>query len=61
MGEEAAGSALSHDCPSRECELVRTRKISPTVSLSVSIKLYVGEFCDGMSKTSNISSVNDCL
>ena len=29
MGGKIAGSALSHDCPSAECELVQTRKISP--------------------------------
>ena len=29
MGEKAVGSALSHDCPSPERELVQTRKIFP--------------------------------
>ena len=61
MGEKAVGSALSHDCPSLERELVQTRKIFPQSVLLESIKLYVGGFRVGMSKTSNTSSVNDCL
>ena len=37
MGEKAVGSALSHDCPSPERELVQTLKIFPQVYLSLSL------------------------